>query len=326
MALCHPSLQNGDGRLTLIDAEAAWFIRVNHIDHYGVDPHLEEITIDAREPLLFLNIRAVPDATALIWQHIEDEPGKPCPNPRVVVPRQSIPGIVDGAVRVDVRSFGVRTPPCSRESPSYGIIGLFHILPPALAWLWRLVAPRGHANPSIVQTEGMSSEGVGSYWPFATGRRVDQANLLLNQFRDGHRIRHVLIPNQHIGAWKVGFMGQWIARDFLARRGPDPFSPSQISPARCPLLGYALNAMVIEGQDIPPIFLQVDRQSEIGGEGYDAGARILADFFRKELKNYLVPDLDPLGRRVIDCMLGGGNVSDFEALIPGLAITSDDEG
>ncbi|MBU6400426.1 MAG: DUF4914 family protein, partial [Verrucomicrobia bacterium] len=29
MALCHPSLQNGQGKLTLIDAENAWFVRVN---------------------------------------------------------------------------------------------------------------------------------------------------------------------------------------------------------------------------------------------------------------------------------------------------------
>lgn len=325
MALCHPSLQNDDGRLTLVDAESAWFIRVNHIDHYGVDPHLEELTIHAERPLLFLNIQAVPDGTALIWQHIEDEPGKPCPNPRVVVPRQLIPGIINGPVRVDVRSFGVRTPPCTREKPSFGILGLFHILPPALSWLWRLVAPRGYANPSIVQTEGMSSEGVGSYWPFATGRKVDQANLLLKQFQEGHRMRHILIPNQHIGAWKVGFMGQWIARDYLARRGPDPFPPSTVQPARCPLLGYALSSMVIEGQDIPPIFLQVERQSEVGEQGYDAGASILTEFFRDELSSYQRSEFDPLGRQIIDCMLDGGSVSDFDALIPGLPIILDED-
>ena len=107
----------------------------------------------------------------------------PCPNPRVIIPRNIMPGVVNEPVTVDIRSFGVRTPPCTRERPSYGIIGLFHLLPPALAWLWRLVSPRGHANPSIVETEGMSSEGVGSYWPFATGRRVQQANLLLQQSR-----------------------------------------------------------------------------------------------------------------------------------------------
>src|SRR5690606_24877693 len=117
-------------------------------------------------------------------------------------------------------SFGVRTPPGTKEKPSYGIIGLFHVLPPSLAWLWRLVAPRGHGNPSILDKgPGMESEGVGSYWPFATGRRVDQANLLLEQFEKTTDTVFVLIPNQHIGAWHTGFMPQWLAREYLARRG-----------------------------------------------------------------------------------------------------------
>ena len=74
-----------------------------------------------------------------------------------------------------------------REEPSYGIVGMLHILPPALAWLWRLVAPRGHDNPSIIDSKGLQSEGVGSYWPFATGRRVTHANLLLDQIRSVSR-------------------------------------------------------------------------------------------------------------------------------------------
>jgi hypothetical protein len=111
-----------------------------------------------------------------------------------------VPGVVHEPVTVDIRSYGVRTPPCTREQPSYGILGLFHILPPALAWLWRLVAPRGHANPSIVDSGGMSSEGVGSYWPFATGRRVDQVNLLLDQVERTRKVRYILCPNQHVGA------------------------------------------------------------------------------------------------------------------------------
>ncbi|MFW6353237.1 MAG: DUF4914 family protein, partial [Verrucomicrobiota bacterium] len=148
MALCHPSLERGNGKLSLVDAEDAWFLRVNHIEHYGTDPHLEHMTIEPNAPLLFLNIDAHPGSTALIWDHIEDEPGQRCPNPRVVVPRSAVPGVIDGAVDVDIRSFGVRCPPCTREQPSYGILGLFHVLPPALGWLWRLTAPRGHANPS----------------------------------------------------------------------------------------------------------------------------------------------------------------------------------
>ncbi len=316
MALCHPSIQQPNGKLRLIDAERAWFVRVNHIDRYGVDPYLERLTAQPSKPLLFLNIDAVPGSRALIWEHILDAPGKPCPNPRVVVPREIIPNVVNEVVAVDVRSFGVRTPPCTRERPTYGIIGLFHLLPPALAWLWRLVAPRGHDNPSIVDTEGMSSEGVGSYWPFAPGRKVAQANLLLEQILKYPRTRHVLIPNQHIGAWRVGFMPQWIAREYLARRGSARFRGDQIRPARCALLGYAMHTLHVEGQQIPRWFLQVDTQPEVGAEGYDQGAKILEDFFRRCLQDFLKPDLDPLGRQIIQCCLDGGALEDYLQLTP----------
>ncbi|MFW5846484.1 MAG: DUF4914 family protein, partial [Planctomycetota bacterium] len=120
MALCHPELQVANGpqtRLSLQDAERAWFIRVNHITHYGTDPHLERLACQPPGPVLFLNIDAKPDSTALIWEHIQDEPGVPCPNPRLVLPRHYMPGVVNGNVTVDIRSFGVRCPPCTREKP-----------------------------------------------------------------------------------------------------------------------------------------------------------------------------------------------------------------
>ncbi|MBN1486955.1 MAG: DUF4914 family protein [Anaerolineae bacterium] len=317
MALCHPSLQQFcPGKLTVTDAEDSWFMRVNHIDHYGKDVLLERLTAQAPEPLLFLNIDAVPNGRALIWEHIEDAPGKPCPNPRVVIPRRIMPGIVNTPVSVDIRSFGVRTPPCTAELPTYGIIGLFHFLPPALAWLWRLVAPRGHANPSIVDGNGMSSEGVGSYWPFATGRRVDQANLLLNQFRDNSLVRYILSPSQYLGAWKVGFMPQWIAREYLARRGSAKFRAGQLLPARCPLLGYTLKELHIEGRNVARWFLRVEEQPEVGEAGYDKGATLLYDFFRKYLAKFDHPDLDPLGREIIECCLSEGTAADYERLIP----------
>jgi hypothetical protein len=318
MALCHPSLRRpgNPDRLALMDAEKAWFVRINHITRYGVDPHLEELTICPPRPLLFLNIDGRPGSTALIWEHIEDAPGQPCPNPRVVIPREIIPGIVDGTVTVDIRSFGVRTPPCTREAPTYGIIGLVHLLPPALAWLWRLAAPRGHSNPSIVQREGMSSEGVGSYWPFATGRRVVQANLILRQILSTPRVRYILCPNQYIGAWEVGFMGQWLAREYLARRGGGRFHPEQVVPARNPLLGYALRSMNIEGQTIADVFLRVDTQPEVGQAAYDAGSAILRDFFHRQVRKFIEPDLDPLGRQIIDCCLSNGSLADYEKLIP----------
>lgn len=319
MALAHPSFQNGSGKLALKDAEDAWFVRVNHIDRYGVDPNLESLCTHPSEPLLFLSLHAVPDATCLIWEHVQDAPGKPCPNPRVILPRHIVPDVVDAAVEVDIRSFGVRTPPCTKKKPSYGIIGLLHLLPPALGWLWRMVAPRGFANPSITDTAGMTSEGVGSYWPFATGLRVDQANLLLDQIRNTPETRYTLSPNQHVGAWRTGFLPQWVAREYMARRGGAKFRPEQLTPARCPLLGYALYTMQIEGLTIPRWFLEVNTQPEVGKKAYDKGARQLADFFAKQLKPYLKESsLDPLGRQIIECAIDGGSLSDFEGFMHGI--------
>jgi hypothetical protein len=315
MALCHPSLQKGDGKLSLEDAEEGWFVRVDHIKEYGTDPTLEKMTAVPPKPLLFLNIESVPGGRAMIWDHTYDEPGKPCPNPRVILPRDIVPKIVKEPVSVDIRSIGMRTPPCTAEEPNYGIVGLMHVLPPALAWLWRLVAPRGHANPSIIQTEGISSEGVGSYWPFATGKKVKQANLLLDQIKKTPKVQYILTPNQNIGAWKVGFMSQWIVREYLARKGNANFTDHQITPARCNVLGYALKYMTFEGKTIPPWLLQVELQREVHEEGYDAGAEILMEFFHRMLEQFNTPELDPLGRKIIETCLNNGTVEDYEKLM-----------
>lgn len=316
MALCHPSLQNNSNRLVVKDAEQGWFLRINHINQYGVDPHYERLCIHPKEPLIFLNIDAAPGSTCLIWEHTMDEPGKPCPNPRVIMPRRFMPDVVDEPVEIDVRSFGVRTPPCTRENPTYGIIGLMHILPPGLAWLWRLVAPRGYGNPSILETTGMSSEGVGSYWPFATGKRVDQANLMLEQILDTLNTRYVLIPNQHIGVYKVGFMPQWIAREYLARRGSAKFRPEHLVESRCPLLGYSLETLKLDGKYMRKSYLQPNHQSDLGNEAYDAGAKILSDFFKSELDQYLTRRLNPLGRKLIECCMNDGKIQDYLDILP----------
>lgn len=315
MALCHPSLQKGDGKLSIVDAENAWFVRVNHITHYGTDPLFEALTAQPSEPLLFLNIDAVPNARALLWEHIEDAPGQYCPNPRVIVPRHTMPNVIDEPVAVDIRSMGVRTPPCTAEHPTFGIIGIFHLLPPALSWLWRLVAPRGFHNPSIVETRGMTSEGVGSYWPFAPGLKVEHANLLLNQIVATPKVAHILCPNQHVGAWKMGFMPQWLAREYLARRGVAKFKPDQIRPARCPLLGHALEHLTLEGFSMPCWLLQVNTQPEVGDAAYDEGAEILTEFFHKHVREFMAPDLHPLGKTIIECCLDGGQVADYQSLI-----------
>ncbi len=319
MALCSPSLQKDNGKLWLVDAENGWFLRVNHISEYGTDPKLEKLTAQPPAPLFFLNIDAVPNSRALIWEHIDDAPGKPCPNPRVIVPRSIYPDVVTKPVSVDYRSFGVRTPPCTREKPSYGIIGLFHILPPALAWLWRLVTPRGFSNPSIVDEGVMSSEGVGSYWAFSTGLKINQANLLFDQIERNTETRYLLIPNQHIGAWETSFMPQWLTRDYLARRGSANFHREQIKDARCSLLGYALKTMRIEGTLIAHWFLEVDTQPEVGEDGYDEGTKILKDFFTDNLSQFLKPELNALGRQIIECCLDNGNAGDYEHFFPNYA-------
>lgn len=316
MALCHPSIQTSNGKLNVLDAENAWFIRVDSVREYGDDPFLEKATLKPKGPLLFLNLQSKPECTVLIWNHTEDAPGKPCPNPRVILPREYVPNVLSKPVKVDIRSFGVRTPPCTREKPDIGIIGLFHVLPPALAWLWRLVAPRGYANPSIVGTGTLESEGVGSYWPFATGRMVTHANLLLEQIINTPRMRYILVPNQHIGAWKVGFKPQLLMREYLTRRGNAKLRSDQTQEARCPLLGYELNYLTIEGAKITSKFLKVYKQTEVGIEGYDAGAAILTDFFKRELKKYLTPDLNHLGKLIIEACLNDARVADYNAIIP----------
>lgn len=314
MALCLPSLQNNN-KLVVTDAEQGWFLRLDHIKSYGTSPMYEKLFLQPEHPFIFLNLQAVENATCLVWEHTLDSTGKPCPNPRAILPREFLPDVIKTPVEVDVRSFGVRTPPCTAAKPSYGILGMFHILPPALAWIWRLVAPRGYNNPSIIDSKGMTSEGVGSYWPFATGKMVKQANLLLEQILYSTHTRYVLIPNQHIGAYEVGFMPQWIAREYIARRGSAKFKSDQLVEARCSLLGYCLDSLKVDGQYIPKAFLQPQLQPEIGLDGYDTGALQLTDFFKAELCKFDNEQLHPLGRQIIQLFLRNGSVKQFEELI-----------
>lgn len=316
MAICHPSFQNGSGKLALYDGEDGWFLRVDGITEYGSDPMYERITIHSKEPLVFFNIQGVPTSTCLVWEHTLDSDGTPCPNPRVIVPRKMVDNIVKKPVEVDVRSFGVRMPPTTAANPDYGIMGLMHIIPPALAWLWRLVAPRGFKNPSISGNSPLASEGVGSYWPFATGLKVKQANLLLEQILSCPNTKYVLIPNQHIGIYKIGFSAEWISREYLARRGGVNMKMDRLTPSRCSLLGYSLKEMKVDGQNIRSKFLHPETQETLGTEGYDKGAKILYDFFAKELEAYEVEELHPVGKQILECFRNNGTVEDYCAIIP----------
>jgi len=318
MALCHPKMQNESNKLVVGDAETGWFLRVDNITAYGENPSYERLFMQPSQPLVFINLQGSPNSTCIPWEHTLDSNGQPCPNPRVILPRTMVPNIVDGTVEVDVRSFGVRCPACTKADPTYGIIGMMHVLPPALAWIWRLVAPRGFKNPSIVDNSGnaMKSEGVGSYWPFATGKMVKQANLLLEQICSSTSTRYIIIPNQHIGAYDVGFMPEWISREYIARRGGAKFKPEHLVEARCTLLGYCLESIKVDGQYIRKAFLQPEMQGEIGIEAYDKGAKIIMDFFKEELVKFNTPELEPLGRQIIDSFLNNASLQDYMELIP----------
>ncbi|MBZ0166609.1 MAG: DUF4914 family protein, partial [Candidatus Omnitrophica bacterium] len=121
----------------------------------------------------------------------------------------------------------------------------------------------------------------------------------------------------YIGAWKVGFMPQWIAREYLSRRGSARFKPHQLEEARCSLLGYAMHSMQIEGFFLNRDLLQVNTQPEVGEATYDIGAKILNEFFKKELEFYLQEaDLDLTGRKIIECCMHDGQLEDYLKILP----------
>lgn len=321
MVMAHTDMQDSSGKLVITDAENGWFLRVDGDNYYGNIPLYERISIHPSEPLEFFNIDGTPGATCLIWEHTMESDGKLCTNPRVIIPREMIDNIIPGdePLEVDIRSFGVRMPPSTKEKPDYGVMGFLQIVPPALAWLWRLVSPRGFKNPSIDDSgdskSGLKAEGVGSYWPFATGLKVTQANMLLHQIVDTPNTLNILIPNQHIGAFNTGFKAEWIAREYLARRG-GTLKAGHLVEARCPLFGYSLNEMKIDGQLIRQNLLRPELQFNLGIEGYDECAKILTDFFKEELKQFLVPALDPLGRKIIELCMNDAPLAEYLKLTP----------
>lgn len=320
MILAHKDMQNDSGHLVIADAEDGWFLRMDGDTRYGNNPVYESISIHPSEPLEFFNMDGTPGATCLIWEHVMDSTGKPCTNPRVIIPRDMIENIIPGnePQEVDVRSFGVRMPPSTVMAPNYGVMGMVQFVPVSIAWLWRLISPRGFKNPSIADTNagsGLKAEGVGSYWPFATGRKVTQANMLLEQMLGAPRTLNILIPNQYIGAYHVGFMGEWLTREYLARRG-GTVRRKHLVESRCPLFGYSLDEMKIDGQYVRQTFLRPELQSKLGFEGYDKGAKILTDFFKEQLAQYLTDELDPLGRQIIELCMKDAPLEEYLKLTP----------
>ena len=320
MILACEDMQNGSGKLVIADAEDGWFLRMDGDISYGNSPSYERISIHPSEPLEFFNMDGTPGATCLIWEHVMDSNGKRCTNPRVIIPRDMIEHIIPGdqPQEVDVRSFGVRMPPSTVMSPNYGVMGMVQFVPTSIAWLWRLVSPRGFKNPSIADSNagsGLKSEGVGSYWPFSTGKKVTQANMLLNQMLNAPKTLNILIPNQYIGAYHVGFMGEWLTREYLARKG-GTVKLKHLVHSRCPLFGYSLDEMKIDGQYVRQTFLRPELQSKLGFEGYDAGAKILTDFFKTQLQEFMTDELEPMGRQIIELCMNDATLDDYLEITP----------
>ena len=110
-------------------------------------------------------------------------------------------------------------------------------------------------------------------------------------------------------------MGEWITREYLARRsGTVRFK--HLVPARCPIFGYSLDEMKIDGQYVRQTFLRPELQSKLGFEGYDAGAKILTDFMKSQIKEFLTDELDPIGRKIIETCLNDGSLEDYLAITP----------
>lgn len=139
---------------------------------------------------------------------------------------------------------------------------------------------------------------------------------MLDQVMESLGTRYILIPNQHIGCYKVGFMPQWIAREYIARRGSAKFRPEHLVESRCPLLGYSLESLKVDGQFVRKAFLRPETQAEIGLEGYDKGAAILTDFFKKELVKFNTPELNPIGRKIIEACMNNASLTEYTDIIP----------
>ena len=78
MACAYKGIQDPEsGKLTIVDAEDGWFLRMDGDNAYGDNPAYEKVSIHPPKPLSFFNIEGTAGATALIWEHTIESNGKP---------------------------------------------------------------------------------------------------------------------------------------------------------------------------------------------------------------------------------------------------------
>ena len=61
--------------------------------------------------------------------------------------------------------------------------------------------------------------------------------------------------------------------------------------------------------------MDVSQQPEVGVEAYDAGAKLLTEFFHRQLKEFLVDGLDPFGQGIIEACLDNATVQQYDSMI-----------
>lgn len=86
--------------------------------------------------------------------------------------------------------------------------------------------------------------------------------------------------------------------------------------ARCPLFGYSLADMKIDGQHIRRTFLRPELQSKVGFDGYDAGAKILTDFIKEQIAPFNTNGLNPIGRNIIELAMNDAPLEEYLAITP----------
>ena len=121
MACALKSFQDPEsGKLRILDAEDGWFLRMDGMNAYGNSPLYERICIHPSEPLVFFNMDGVPGATCLIWEHVIESNGKPCSNPRVILPRKKqIELIMNNYDAIQVKKYYLDTSVYNRYCKSH---------------------------------------------------------------------------------------------------------------------------------------------------------------------------------------------------------------
>lgn len=126
---------------------------------------------------------------------------------------------------------------------------------------------------------------------------------------------NVLIPNQHIGAYHVGFMGEWLSREYLARH-LGTVRAKHLVPARCALFGYALDEMKLDGQFVRQTFLRPETRPSSAPRATTPARRSSPISSRSRSRSSSATISTPLGKEIIDCCLHDGTLDDYLALTP----------